>query len=703
MRFCRKPRRKLRAPVAFASALVPIILAVAVPGSALASDRLVYTKDAAVCSPGCSHEIWSAERSGLDARAVRTGSSADSLALSPDGQQIVYAHAGNLYLMDIDGGEARILLDDSGYHTDPKFHPNGTEVWYSSNGDIYKMSIFGAGIVRVIDWAGSQKWPAISADGTKLAFTSDYSPAGKSLRGQYIYTTSIDGSAAFRVTGSSNLYDNARGATFSRSGSQLAFSGCETTCELFRINADGSGLLRLTSNAYFDGQASWSWDGTQIAFVSERPAGGANAAIYTINPDGSGEAQLLTAPGTTGVAYRQPRVNIDPANLLARYAPQLQYDSQEQYMADAADTITDNYYGTSLGETNTLQRSDGAVVATANPALGAPLSLGFLDWPNYANGALEQYTDKIDELDTYESDAARMHADPFYANKIYGRVKQDSSGRSWLQYWFWYYYNPWSVAGFGAHEGDWEMIQLRLDANGAPDWATYSQHKDDDAESCPYYVLDKQVSWNGDYHPVVYVARGSHASYVTPGSHYLGWAFVYDNADGQGFSVRPSLEVITDTSPTWVKWEGQWGGSDSSPRGPREQGSKWSDPAAFDAQAGPCEALAGSASGATRRKRRVGRRLAITPRIQAAAHEGSVAVEYSLVRRGRGRNAARQLMITVHPRKRGLLPTARRVRLRQLHGRARLRLPLGDGPYKVRASALSRNGVRSRVVATRVR
>ena len=30
----------------------------------------------------------------------------------------------------------------------------------------------------------------------------------------------------------------------------------------------------------------------------------------------------------------------------------------------------------------------------------------------------------------------------------------------WDQFWLWYLYNPWAVAGVGRHEGDWEFVQI---------------------------------------------------------------------------------------------------------------------------------------------------------------------------------------------------------------------------------------------------
>ena len=49
----------------------------------------------------------------------------------------------------------------------------------------------------------------------------------------------------------------------------------------------------------------------------------------------------------------------------------------------------------------------------------------------------------------------------------------------WHQFWLWYLYNPWNVAGAGEHEGDWEFVQLAsVDAAGdRPVLVTASQHR----------------------------------------------------------------------------------------------------------------------------------------------------------------------------------------------------------------------------------
>ena len=227
----------------------------------------------------------------------------------------------------------------------------------------------------------------------------------------------------------------------------------------------------------------------------------------------------------------------DPADLLQRHIPVLRYDSQEPYFADAASEWTDN-------PGNQLRRADGTVIAAATPVGDQPLlSLSFLDPARYPNGEAVAHDDRIaDPSHDYVAQAQTLHAQPQYANRVYGHWATGSDGRLWLGYWFFYFYNDYNLIGplikAGLHEGDWEMIQLRLDANGQePDLAVYAQHKH--AEQRPW----NQVERVGEQ-PVVYPARGSHASYFSSGVHWTGaW---FDNADGQ----RPAPPLDLESSPT---------------------------------------------------------------------------------------------------------------------------------------------------------
>jgi Tol biopolymer transport system component len=63
--------------------------------------------------------------------------------------------------------------------------------------------------------------------------------------------------------------------------------------EIYVMNADGSGQIRLTNQAGHDYQPAWSPDGQWIVFTSERTG---NLEIYIMNANGSGVIQLTNHP-----------------------------------------------------------------------------------------------------------------------------------------------------------------------------------------------------------------------------------------------------------------------------------------------------------------------------------------------------------------------------------------------------------------------
>jgi hypothetical protein len=234
-------------------------------------------------------------------------------------------------------------------------------------------------------------------------------------------------------------------------------------------------------------------------------------------------------------------------DLLRRHQPGLRYDSMEQYFCDSAAEWAEN-------PGNQLRRADRPPALGDLIADGAKLNLGFLGGTRYEDGTEVRNDDRIGDLGrNYREQYVALRAGrPDLRNRMYGHAVE-ANGHLWLQYWFFYFYNDYNLAlGIGLHEGDWEMIQLRM-RDGAPDLAVYAQHRQ--AEKRPWAQVTKVP---GDPNrPMVYVARGSHASYFEPGFHQTeAW---YDLADGKRNSPRTALEIVTDDAPAWIVWPGVWG------------------------------------------------------------------------------------------------------------------------------------------------
>jgi hypothetical protein len=242
--------------------------------------------------------------------------------------------------------------------------------------------------------------------------------------------------------------------------------------------------------------------------------------------------------------------------LLRRFQPQLRYDSNEAFFSDSAAMWTDN-------PANALRRASehgrpGDLLAAAKPSGGeAQLNPAYLGPSRYPGGEEVKSTDVIDcSRRDYRDQYVALRRDRTYANRMYGKAKEDR-GRIWLQYWFFYFYNDYNLAGgFGLHEGDWEMVQFRMDEErDVPDVAVYAQHRW--SEDAPWDEVEK-LEGHSDT-ALVYVARGSHASYFHSGYHETeAW---YDLADGKRNTPRLTLEVVDDDNPGWMAWPGVWGGT----------------------------------------------------------------------------------------------------------------------------------------------
>src|SRR5205823_13903345 len=150
-----------------------------------------------------------------------------------------------------------------------------------------------------------------------------------------------------------------------------------------------------------------------------------------------------------------------------------------------------------------------------------PLSLDYLHPPGeqYPSGDAVHPDDVIhDPSADLRKEAHELHQREEYRNVIYGAVRREpGTGRAWLQYWCFYLYNDYNLAGgFGLHQGDWEMVQLLVAEPGSSEpieSVLYAQHRY--AEHKDWGSVDKEDTT----HPVVYVGRGSHASYFEPGIH----------------------------------------------------------------------------------------------------------------------------------------------------------------------------------------
>jgi hypothetical protein len=333
----------------------------------------------------------------------------------------------------------------------------------------------------------------------------------------------------------------------------------------------------------------------------------------------------FTAEGTRGSEFVAKRYR----ELLERHKPVLRFDRQYDFRVASVLDVFHN-------EGNILRTRRGELVARAggDPALSLELLSAYPEGSAFATG------DCLCLAPDVIGDARRHETNEQFAGCMYGRVVEHRA-RPWVQYWFWFYYNPKNLLGFGSHEGDWEMVQYGLRPDGEIELASYAQHKSGEARSRRELHFDQKTG-----RPLVFVAPLSHASYFEAGTHPYPVGIDHPYGDGP-----ESRELAVLPFEAWVEWGGHWGRSDPGiqgllgrgPLAPAHQGAKWSRPASFHAKL-------------RRRTPRawVGRLMHFVgrltypcePRLRACVHDRLATIEYGL--RQRPLRRSRHLYLTVH-------------------------------------------------------
>ncbi len=260
-------------------------------------------------------------------------------SFSPDGQSIAFTSdrdgGPEIWVMDVDGGDPRQLTDSSGRDEQPSFSPDGTKIAFTArrggSTDLFTMNADGTQQTRLTDdaplserdelaeWTAAtpvgvvdtyiDSGPSFVGSDPDVTFAYSGSPAGavdgfecRLDGGAYgvcpLSGTSLpglaDGEHTFEVRAESNGVADTTPARyrFEIDTTRVAFaSDRDGNSEIYVINADGSGQLRLTTNAATDTDPALSADGSTVAFVSDRDG---DAEIFLISADGTGAPEKLT-------------------------------------------------------------------------------------------------------------------------------------------------------------------------------------------------------------------------------------------------------------------------------------------------------------------------------------------------------------------------------------------------------------------------
>ena len=313
---------------------------------------------------------------------------------------------------------------------------------------------------------------------------------------------------------------------------QLRTSGTSKT-----ISGLADGTYRLVERGTAAGQAK-----TLTSLTCTDPSGGTTVDIA------SATATIMLSSGekvTCTFTHRAlgPRPAASAVQLATKYAPVLRLASSERYRP----LRLEDYL------TKTVLRSGSPPHGTLEQPQPTLFSLSVTSAATYLDIRGAEPNSHPANYRTIEQQLEGARPRPtVYFHFAY----EPSKRRVAIEYWLLYLYNDF----YDQHEADWEGVTVVLE-NGAPLGATYSQHQG-----------SKWIAWSSlsktATHPVVYVARGSHAEYPKAGRYSIRVCWTQygrhcsstpkaDTADGGGSTLAPTAYDLRPFAG--AGYTGSWG------------------------------------------------------------------------------------------------------------------------------------------------
>jgi YD repeat-containing protein len=175
-----------------------------------------------------------------------------------------------------------------------------------------------------------------------------------------IYVMNADGSGVTRLTYSGANDDYPR---WSPNGTKILFQSDRDHpdtgyMDIYVMNSDVSGVTRLTTDANDDSMASWSGDGSKIVFQSMR--NGVNYQVYSMNADGSNQVNLTNSSSSDG----EPSWSSDGTKIaFASDRDHAGYDSVYVMNSNGTNQHAITSSGATIDDTQPVWSKDGSKIA----------------------------------------------------------------------------------------------------------------------------------------------------------------------------------------------------------------------------------------------------------------------------------------------------------------------------------------------------
>jgi Tol biopolymer transport system component len=217
----------------------------------------------------------------------------------------------DLYVADVQTLESRRLTDHPALDYNAFFSPDGRRIAFVSERDgnleLYTIRADGSDLRRLTDDFALDDHPVFSPDGQRLAFVSTREPAATPGQAwNAIYVMNADGSGVKRLSpaGTANY-----SPAWSPQGNLIAFvsgSAQPGGTDLFVMRPEGSGRRLVVKNG---GWPSFAGDGQSLFFHSRRQG---NWGVWRVNLDGS-NLMRITPPDLEAFT---PRASVDGKRLV---------------------------------------------------------------------------------------------------------------------------------------------------------------------------------------------------------------------------------------------------------------------------------------------------------------------------------------------------------------------------------------------------
>jgi Tol biopolymer transport system component len=236
-------------------------------------------------------ELWVMNVDGTNPRPLATQIVAKGLReWSHGGTRIVFAAKveGDVDIFSVEVASGRVirLTNSPGEDGDPSWSPDDSHIVFSStrdgNAEIYVMRADGTDARRLTNYPAPDGSPAWSPDGSKIAFVSTRDGH------RDVYLVRVDDERLERLTIDAHATNDR--LRWSPDGSHIAVQTADRdNYDIQLVRMADHERRTVAGTPAFDGQYSWSPEGDQLAFISERD--GFDAVYVT---DLTGKQRRLT-------------------------------------------------------------------------------------------------------------------------------------------------------------------------------------------------------------------------------------------------------------------------------------------------------------------------------------------------------------------------------------------------------------------------